>query len=209
MVEGALANGLFVSFEGIDGAGKSTQIRLLAERLRAQGREVVETCEPGTTAIGVQIRRILLDRANHELSPTAEMLLYFAARAQNVDQIIRPALARGAIVISDRFTDSTLAYQGEARGLGAPMVMDLHRIACRGVEPSLTLYLDIDLATSAARRGEPDRLESEPDSFRQAVRDAYLRLVNDQPGRVHGIDGSQPLEVVAASIWTLVEPHVR
>src|SRR6185295_20344248 len=111
--------GRFITFEGIDGSGKTTQMHLLAERLRNKGRVVLETVEPGGTAIGNQIRRILLDSANHDLRPTAELLLYFASRAQNVEECIRPALAAGKIVLCDRFTDSTLAYQGYARGLGA------------------------------------------------------------------------------------------
>ena len=110
--------GKFITFEGLDGTGKSTQMRLLGERLRSAGKAVVENAEPGGTAIGMQVRRILLDAKNQELCPTAELLLYFASRAQNVDECIRPALARGAIVLSDRFTDSTIAYQGAARGLG-------------------------------------------------------------------------------------------
>src|ERR1700732_2522643 len=116
--------GLFITFEGPDGSGKSTQLRLLAERLRSAGRDVFETVEPGGTPIGMQIRRILLDAKNHELCPTAELLLMFASRAQNVDQWILPALAQGQIVLSDRFTDSTLVYQGAGRGLGADVVYE-------------------------------------------------------------------------------------
>jgi dTMP kinase len=142
---------LFLTFEGMDGSGKTTQMRLLAERLRARGREVLETAEPGGTRIGIEIRRILLDAANQELGPTAEMLLYFACRAQNVDEWIMPALAAGKIVLSDRFTDSTLVYQGCGRGLGAETVMTLDRIACRGLVPDLTLLIDIDAETSLAR----------------------------------------------------------
>ncbi len=114
--------GLFITFEGIDGSGKTTQMRLLAGALRAEGREVVENYEPGGTPIGTQIRRILLDAANQALSPTAELLLYFASRAQNVDELIQPALRAGKIVLSDRFTDSTLVYQGVGRGLGKDVV---------------------------------------------------------------------------------------
>src|SRR5271167_3168874 len=119
--------GKFITFEGIDGSGKTTQMRLLAERLRAEGQVVFETVEPGGTAVGQQIRRILLDSANQDLRPTAELLLYFASRAQNVEQCILPALQAGKIVLCDRFTDSTLAYQGYARGLGAETVLALDR----------------------------------------------------------------------------------
>jgi dTMP kinase len=118
--------GLFITFEGMDGSGKTTQLRRLADRLRAHGRTVLETAEPGGTRIGIQVRRILLDGANQELRPTAEMLLYFAARAQNVDELILPALETGSVVLSDRFTDSTLVYQGRGRGLGGPDAADRH-----------------------------------------------------------------------------------
>jgi dTMP kinase len=145
------ASGLFVTFEGMDGSGKTTQMRRLAGRLRAMGRTVLETAEPGGTPIGAKIRRILLDGANQELCPTAELLLYFASRAQNVDEWILPALGRGEVVLADRFTDSSLVYQGYGRGLGAENVMALDRIACRGLKPHLTLLVDIDAETSLAR----------------------------------------------------------
>src|SRR5882757_2670556 len=144
--------GLFVTFEGMDGCGKTTQMRRLGKHLRGAGHDVLETIEPGGTAIGSQIRAILLDSSNEELAPTTELLLYFAARAQNVDQLILPALTEGKIVLSDRFTDSSLAYQGCGRGLGSEAVLALDRIACRGLKPDLTLLIDIDLATSIERR---------------------------------------------------------
>src|SRR5574340_562358 len=142
-VSRSLAQGLFITFEGPDGSGKSTQARLLAERLRREGYAVLETVEPGGTAIGQQIRRILLDPANQELRAVPELLLMFAARAQNVEQAILPALAAGKIVISDRFTDSSIAYQGAARGLGWKTVLEVDRIACHGVVPDLTLCIDL------------------------------------------------------------------
>jgi dTMP kinase len=200
--------GFFISFEGIDGAGKSTQIRRLVERLRLSGRDVVETVEPGASRIARQIRQVLLDPANAEMSPVAEMLLYFAARAQNASELIRPALARGAIVVSDRFTDSTIAYQGYARGLGEALVRELHEIACPGLTPDLTILLDIDPAVSAQRRRGADRLENEPDEFRSRVREGYLRLAAREPDRIHAIDGVQSPDAVAGEIWRLVEPHV-
>src|SRR5665811_375111 len=135
----------------MDGSGKTTQMHRLAERLRSLGRTVLETAEPGGPPIAMKIRRILLDSANQELSPTTEILLYFASRAQNVDQWIAPALGRGEIVLSDRFTDSSLVYQGCGRGLGVETVAALERIACRGIRPNLTLLVDIDAESSLAR----------------------------------------------------------
>ncbi len=128
------SSGLFITFEGMDGSGKTTQMHRLAGRLRALGRTVLETAEPGGPPVAMKIRRILLDSANQELSPTTEVLLYFASRAQNVDEWILPALARGEIVLSDRFTDSSLVYQGAGRNLGADTVAALERIACRGLK---------------------------------------------------------------------------
>ena len=165
--------GWFITFEGLDGSGKSTQMRVFAERLRVEGHDVFETAEPGGTPIGTQIRRILLDNRNHELCPTAEMLLMFACRAQNVDQWILPALGQGKVVISDRFTDSTLAYQGAGRGLGTEVVLDVDRIACRGLVPDLTICIDIDPVTSLARaharnqqsQGTDTRLDEQDLSF--------------------------------------------
>jgi dTMP kinase len=142
--------GVFITFEGPEGSGKSTQLRLLAERLRAEGREVFESAEPGGTPIGMQIRRVLLDAKNQEMFPTTELLLMFACRAQNVDQWILPALGEGRIVLSDRFTDSTLVYQGIARGLGAEIVYEVDRIACRGLVPDLTLVIDVEVETVTA-----------------------------------------------------------
>src|ERR1700689_1792386 len=139
------SRGLFITFEGPDGSGKSTQARLLAQRLRGEGRVVLEAVEPGGTPIGQQIRRILLDPVNQELRAVPELLLMFAARAQNVEQSILPALGEGKIVVSDRFTDSSIAYQGAARGLGWDTVLQVDRIACQGLVPDLTLCIDIEI----------------------------------------------------------------
>src|SRR5450631_1924973 len=136
--------GLFITFEGPEGSGKSTQLRMLGKKVRGKNITVLETAEPGGTPIGLQIRRVLLDAKNQELCPTAELLLMFAARAQNVDQAILPALAEGRVVLCDRFTDSTLVYQGAGRGLGADVVYEVDRIACRGLVPDLTIVVDID-----------------------------------------------------------------
>ena len=206
---------LFLTFEGMDGSGKTTQMRLLAERLRARGRDVLETAEPGGTRIGIEFRRILLDAANQELGPTAEMLLYFACRAQNVNEWIMPALAADKIVLSDRFTDSTLVYQGCGRGLGAEMVMTLDRIACRGLAPDLTLLIDIDAETSLARaharnRSERtgDRMDEQSLEFHRRVYDAYHALAAREPQRFRIVDGCAAIDAIAAEIWKAVEPYV-
>jgi dTMP kinase len=207
--------GLFLSFEGGDGCGKTTQMRLLAVRLKSQGLKVIETTEPGGTRIGAQIRRILLDSANQELCPTAELLLYFASRAQNVEEVIVPALAEGAVVLTDRFTDSTLAYQGFGRGLGEPVVADLDRIACHGVAPDLTLLIDIDLETSLvrARQRNLDLTESRMDTqaveFHRRVRKAYLAMAARESARFRVIDGRGSVEAVAEAVWNAVAPALE
>jgi len=208
--------GLFITFEGPEGSGKSTQLRMLGKRLRAGNRPVLETAEPGGTPIGLQIRRVLLDAKNQELCPTAELLLMFAARAQNVDQAILPALGEGRIVICDRFTDSTLVYQGAARGLGAELVYEVDRIACRGLVPDLTLIVDIDIETGLARAHHRNqrsqdietRLDEQSPEFHRKVRAAYHQLSEDEPTRVRLIDGSRSEAEVAANVWAIVEPRL-
>jgi len=211
------ARGRFITFEGPEGSGKSTQLRLLGERLRSAGRDVMETQEPGGTPIGIQIRHVLLDAKNRELCPTAELLLMFASRAQNVDQSILPALSAGRTVISDRFTDSTLVYQGVGRGLGADVVYELDRIACRGLVPDLTLLIDIDAETGLARAHrrsvrteDPEtRMEEQEMGFHRKVREAYRQLAADEHRRVRLIDGSQTREAVAIEVWQAVESLLR
>ena len=208
--------GRFITFEGIDGSGKTTQMRLLVRRLQTQGRDVLEAVEPGGTAVGRQIRRILLDAANQDLRPTTELLLYFASRAQNVEQCIVPALAAGQIVVCDRFTDSTLAYQGYARGLGAETVLALDRIACRGLAPDLTLLIDLDLDTALARAhkrnaggaSDETRMDDQSREFHQKVRNAYLALAKQHAGRFRVIDGRGTPEEIAGRVWESVAPHV-
>jgi len=204
--------GLFITFEGPEGSGKSTQLKLLGKRLRGLNHAVLETAEPGGTPIGVQIRRVLLDAKNQELSPTAELLLMFAARAQNVDQWILPALASGKIVLCDRFTDSTLVYQGTGRGLGAEIVYEVDRIACRGLIPDLTLVIDIDVETGLARARRRNERSIDPETriddqsveFHRTIRDAYHRLAEDEPRRVHLIDGSRPENTVSEDVMAQV-----
>jgi dTMP kinase len=198
-----MTKGRFITFEGPEGSGKTTQLKLLAARLRSEGHDVVETHEPGGTAIGQQIRKILLDPASSALRPTAELLLMFASRAQNVDEIILPALAAGKIVLCDRFTDSTLAYQGAARGLGADVVYELDRIACRGLVPHLTILIDIDTETGL-QRAEQNRMEEQPLAFHRKVRETFLQLANDEPRRIKLIDGARDRESIAADILNCV-----
>jgi dTMP kinase len=208
--------GLFLTFEGMDGSGKTTQMARLAARLRALGREVVETAEPGGPPIGVKIRRIVLDAANQELAPTAELLLYFAARAQNVEEWIRPALERGAVVVCDRFTDSTLAYQAGGRGLSAEDVVALDRIACRGLQPDLTILVDIDVETSLARAVERNqaaascetRMDDQSLEFHQRVYRAYHALAAAEPGRIRVVDGRTSRESIEHDIWEIVSAYV-
>lgn len=205
--------GTFITFEGPDGSGKTTQIRILADRLRSNGREVVETQEPGGTEIGLQIRAILLDADNTKLCPLAEMLLYFAARAQNFDERILPAWERGAVVLSDRFTDSTLAYQGGGRELGSDVVMQLHDIACHGLQPDLTICIDVDTETGLGRTrlrngAKRDRMDEQAVEFHRKVRRIYLDLAAQYPDRIKIMDGNGSVEEVSARVWDLVKYRV-
>jgi dTMP kinase len=200
----------------MDGCGKTTQLRLLAQYLREHGREVVETVEPGGTEIGRQIRRILLDPASAAIQPRTELLLYFASRAQNVDEVIRPALEASSVVLCDRFTDSTLVYQGCGRGLDAAIVRDLDRIACQGLRPATTILIDIDLQTSlsrAKRRNErygqsESRIDDESAAFHESVRKGYLALAAAEPGRFIVIDGRAAIGDVARQIRGALQGRV-
>lgn len=208
-----MPRGLFITLEGPDGSGKSTQFRLLVDRLRREGYEVLESVEPGGTPIGQQIRKILLDPANQELTATAELLLMFACRAQNVQQWILPALAEGKIVVSDRFTDSSIAYQGAGRGLGWDTVLKVDGIACHGLVPDLTLCIDIDTETGLARahsrnRQNADQSEARIDQqaveFHHKVRVAYHELARQDPKRFRLIDGHASPEEIAEKVWEVV-----
>jgi dTMP kinase len=204
--------GFFITFEGMDGSGKTTQMHRLAARLRNQGRTVLETTEPGGPPIAMKIRRILLDSANQELSPSAEILLYFASRAQNVDEWILPALSRGEVVLCDRFTDSSLVYQGFGRGLGSDAVEALDRIACRGLKPGLTLLVDVDAEASLARArarnaAEPHcetRMDDQSIEFHRKVYDAYHALAAREPERVKLVNGKADLDAIEREVWSIV-----
>jgi len=195
--------GRFITFEGLDGCGKSTQMEKLAGVLRMQGFSVVVTREPGGTATGEKIRRLLLDTATAGLSPLAELALMFASRAQHIAEVIQPALAKGSIVLCDRFTDSTEAYQGGGRRLSSEPVLALHHILCHDLQPALTILMDSDVAASverarrrnksdAAKNGRPkndeNRFEQESRAFFERVRSAYLAIAAREPQRVALVD---------------------
>jgi len=191
----------FVVLEGVDGSGKSTQAGLLVERLMADGREVVSTREPGATPAGAAIRSIVLGGA--DLDPRTEALLIAADRAEHAALVIRPALARGAVVVSDRYIPSSLAYQGVARGLGVDEIERLSRWATGGLEADLVVVLDASVEEVAARRDAPrDRMERESRAFSDDVRRAYRELAAAHGWEV--VDGNAPVEDVAAEIWRLV-----
>jgi dTMP kinase len=198
---------VFISFEGIDGVGKSTQADLMQSYLAAKGLEVTRTLEPGGSDLGVEIRHLLLHRKG-EVSVRSEALLYAADRAHHVASVIRPALAKGQIVISDRFLDSSVAYQGAGRELDLTEVRNLSLWAVDNLLPDLTVLLDLDAAVASIRRGktgaEPDRLESEKISFFEAARNTYLELAKNEPNRFHVVDASQDPN----SIWKQIQPRL-
>jgi dTMP kinase len=188
---------MFVSLEGLDGVGKSTQARLLAERLRAAGHEVVECREPGGTPLGEHVRSLVLDHGDWDVSPRAEALLFAASRAQLVADVIAPARARGAWVICDRYIDSSVAFQGGGRGLGRDLVRAVSLFATGGLLPDRTVVL----VTTPRESAEADRIESEPDDFRAAVSDAFAAIAADEPERVVAIDADADVATVAERVW--------
>ena len=195
--------GLFISFEGIDGVGKSTQADLLEAFLHEQGKTVVRTLEPGGTELGQEIRHLLLHRKG-DVAPRAEALLYAADRAHHVATKVRPALARGEVVITDRYLDSSVAYQGAGRVLNQSEVREISMFAVENLLPDLTILLDLDAAASMARRAktgtEPDRLEREKVEFFEAVRAGYLKLAADEPERFIVIPATQTIEQIQTQI---------
>ncbi|MGH9508596.1 MAG: dTMP kinase [Terriglobales bacterium] len=223
--------GVFITIEGLDGCGKSTQLGKLAATLRREGREVVVTREPGGTPLGEQIRGALLDSRTAGLSPRAEMAMMFAARAQHVDHVILPALEAGAFVLCDRFTDSTEAYQGGGRQLGSAPVRVLHKLLCHDLDPDLTILMDSDVEASVARarrrnrtreskpvRGhahsgrdkaaDESRFEHESRDFFERVRDAYLAIARREPERVVVVNARKPIPYVQREIWKAVRERV-
>lgn len=214
--------GKFITFEGLDGSGKSTQIEKLARSLRAQGIPVTVTREPGGTTAGEKIREVLLHSTTSGLSPLTEMALMFASRAQHIHQVILPALAEGRVVLCDRFTDSTEAYQGGGRKLGTKSVLALHEILCGGLDPDLTILLDNEVAFSVERarrrnrrhkatRPEKDenRFEQESRAFFGRVRNAYLAIAAREPHRVHVVNARGTPQQTHAVIMELVRRRLK
>jgi dTMP kinase len=203
--------GLFISFEGGDGCGKSTQIRLFADRIRALGLPLTLTREPGSTGIGKQIRAVLLDPAHANLAPRAEALLYAADRAQHVASVVNPALTAGRIVVTDRYDDSSKVYQGHARGMGMAEIAALSTWGTSGLTPDLTIILDADPIRSLARVattefGTADRIEDEPLTFHEMVRDGFLSLALTDPDRYRIVDALGTPDQVAARVWAAAGP---
>jgi dTMP kinase len=202
-------SGRLVTFEGVDGSGKSTQLAALAATLTDRGIPVVTTREPGGTPLGEAIRGVVLDHAFVGMSARAELLLYLASRAEHVDRVIRPALERGALVLCDRFTEATLAYQAYGRGLPLDEVSTMTRFAAGGVEPDLVVLLDIPVEDGLLRvreRRDPNRLDGETVAFHRRVRDGYLALAAVEPRRFAIVDSRQSLDDVRRAIWAAVEP---
>ena len=215
-MENSVKRGRFITFEGLDGCGKSTQLEKLAAVLRAESIDVLTTREPGGTEIGERIRTVLLDSRTAGLDPWAEMALMFASRAQQLAQVIEPALNEGRWVLCDRFTDSTEAYQGGGRQLSSDSVLQVHQVLCRGIWPDLTILMDSDVEHSVrrARRrnqaavdgSQPDenRFEQESQTFFTRVRQAYLAIANRESRRVAVVDARHPSEVVHPEIVSIV-----
>ncbi len=210
-----MARGIFITIEGPEGAGKTTQARLLYERLRDR-YPVLYTREPGGTPIGERIRTLLLDEAHREMRPETEMLLFAASRAQFVADVVEPALREGRVVLSERYVDASIAYQGVGRGLGVDVVRHVNEAATRGLMPDLTILLDVDPSVGLARardaagkegrRGRGDRLEQEDLSFHARVRAGFLTIAREEPDRVHIVDGGRAQQTVHDEI---VERVVR
>ncbi|ATH81580.1 MULTISPECIES: dTMP kinase [Pseudomonadaceae] len=199
--------GLFITLEGPEGAGKSTNREYLAERLREQGIDVLLTREPGGTPLAERIRELLLDPSDEPMAADAELLLVFAARAQHLQQVIRPALAKGSVVLCDRFTDATYAYQGGGRGLSIERIAQLEQFVQGELRPDLTLIFDLPVEIGLARaaaRGRLDRFEQEGRGFFEAVRQAYLQRAEQAPQRYRVLDAGQTLAQVQADIDALL-----
>jgi dTMP kinase len=214
----------FITFEGLDGCGKSTQLERLAQALRAQGAEVVTTREPGGTSTGERIRNILLDSATMGLAPMAELALMFASRAQHIKEVVQPALQAGSVLLCDRFTDSSEAYQGGGRKLGSGPILELHRVLCEGLQPGLTILMDSDVAASIERarrrnkahapkvgapEGDENRFEQENRAFFERVRNAYLAIAAREPERMVVVDARGTADATHKKILDIVQRRLQ
>jgi len=200
-------NGIFISFEGIEGSGKTIQARLLDEFLRKKGYTVVLTEEPGGTQIGLKIRELLLSVEHQEMTSVAELMLYNASRAQLIKEVILPTIKKGAIVITDRFNDSTVAYQGYGRGIDLNLIDSIDRIVTAGLKPDITILLDLNVEVGLKRnRGihKADRLELEDKAFHKKVRNGYLEIAGKEPERIKLIDASKSIEEIHGEIVSIV-----
>ena len=209
--QSSLAPGKFLSLEGTEGVGKSTNLQFISDYLRAKGIDVLVTREPGGTNLGEALRALLLEHSNDGVDPLAELLMIFAARAQHLNQVIRPALARGTWVLSDRFTDATYAYQGAGRGLSKSFILQLEKKVQASLHPDLTVLLDINVEVGLERareRGDLDRFESEDIGFFERVREGYQTRVAQLPGRYLVIDASQKLDAVQKEIAAGLDAHL-
>jgi dTMP kinase len=207
--------GLFITLEGIDGCGKSTQREMLAEQLKQRGFEVVVTREPGGTVIGEDIRRVLVSDASVHIAPATELLLYGAARAQHVAELISPSLEAGRVVISDRYTDSTVAFQGYGRGLDLDVVERVNRFATGGLVPDLTIVFDLDPAMARMRLGSRPvggllgAFDDQHADFHERMRSGYLRMAMEDPARIRVVDASGSAEETHSSVMALVLPKLE
>lgn len=210
--------GIFITFEGVEGSGKTTQIELLEKALEAKGLQVIKTQEPGGTKIGAMIRKILLDSRNKEIDPMTELMLYSASRAQHIKEVIIPAVKEGKIVLCDRFSDATVAYQGYGRGLDLEGIRKLDLFLTGGMKPSITIILDLDPEKGllrAKKRIEKNRslkegrIEQEGFSFHKRVREGYLKLAEEEPDRIKVIGADLPVEEVHKRIIEVVEERLK
>ena len=206
--------GTFITFEGIDGSGKSTQLRLLANFLKSKGCDALLTREPGGTPVGNRLRAALLD-AHEEVDPLAELLVFAADRAQHVRRVLRPALDEGRVVFSDRYADATAAYQGAGRGFSPELIGEIIQLATEGLKPDLTVLFDLSVDESNVRtrrrsneKQRGDRLDAETEDFHIRVRDAYLRLADAEPGRIKVVETNRPVEETHERVKEIVVPFL-
>jgi dTMP kinase len=204
--------GIFISLEGIEGTGKTTQSKLIAEFMKAKGLRVTQTEEPGGTAIGLKIRELLLSPENGEMDPVTELLLYNASRVQHIREVIMPALERGDVVVTDRFSDSTTAYQGYGREIDLALIDSLDLISTQRLRPDITILLDIDVETGLRRNREinkDDRIEREDISFHEKVRNGFIHIAAQSPERIKMVDSSAPVETVKKAVVAIIDEFME